>query len=209
MLRETCATHILIGRLDFSRLDVLPTHKVHGIVEQQVAFGLTLAHQQHRILIGLMLTGEPVVVHIIQNIHVMDENGCLFHKEVLCLLQSPTRFQQFTGFVAETNQWRVVLLFDIIYDLLCKMMDIDYKPVIALSLQLTDVPFQQRFAPHWHQRFGHSVCQRFQSCAKASSQYHCLSHFASSIWLIPCSRWQIRTSMPNFSWICSARCWAE
>ena len=72
MLRETCATHILIGRLDFARLDILPTHEVHGIVEQQVALGLALAHQQHSILIGLMLTRKPVIVHIIQDVHVVN-----------------------------------------------------------------------------------------------------------------------------------------
>lgn len=36
-----------------------------------------------------------------------------------------------------------------------------------------------------------------------------LSYLGFSVWLMCCSRWQMRTSMPNFSWRCSARCWAE
>ena len=209
MLREPCATHILIGRLDFARLDVLPAHEVHGIVEEQVALGLALADQQYGILVRLMLTGEPAVIDIVEDIDIMDEDGLLVAEEVLGVFQSPTRLEQLARLVAEMHQRSIVLLRHIVADLLGEVVDVDDETVVALGLQLTDVPFQQGLATHWNERFGHGVRQRFQSCAKACSQNHCLFHFASNICVMFCSRWQMRTSMPKRSWICSAKCWAE
>ena len=34
------------------------------------------------------------------------------------------------------------------------------------------------------------------------------AYLRARVWVMPCSRWQMRTSMPNLSCRCSARCWA-
>ena len=134
MLRESCATHILIGRLDFARLDVLPAHEVHGIVEEQVALGLALADQQHGILVRLMLTGEPVVIDIVEDIDIMDEDGLRIAEKVLGVFQSSTRLEQLACLVAEMHQRSIVLLRHIVTDLLGKVVDVDDEAVVALSL---------------------------------------------------------------------------
>ena len=35
-----------------------------------------------------------------------------------------------------------------------------------------------------------------------------VAYLRTRVWVMPCSRWQMRTSMPNLSCRCSARCWA-
>ena len=163
-----------------------------------------------------MLAGKPVIVDIVENIDIMDENGRLVGKQRLRLLQPSTRLQESVGLIAEAHQRSIVLTADVVDNLLGKVMDIDDEVVVALRHQLADVPLQQRLATNGHQRLGHGVGEWFQSGAETGSENHGLLHRGEWLvvrgertWLIPCSRWQMRTSMPNFSWICSARCWAE
>ena len=180
MLRESRTADVLIRRLDFPRLNVLPTHQPHGIVEQQVAFRLPAAHQQHGILVSLVLSRKPAVVHIVEYVDIVNQHGFIVYKQRGSLLQSPTRFEQCLRLVAEMHQRGIVLLAHIIHNLLGKMVDVHHKAVIALRLQLSDVQVQQRTAPHWHQRLGHGVRQRFQSGSKPRCQYHCLFHIVIS-----------------------------
>ena len=156
-----------------------------------------------------MLTGEPTIVHIVEDIDIMEQDGRLVAEQRLGLLQSATGLQQLLGLIAETHQRGIVLPGDIVTDLLSEVMDIDDKAVVALRLQLTDVPLEEGLASYWHQRLGHRVGQGLQAGAQTCRENHCLFHTAGSVWVIPCSRWQMRTSIPNFSWICSAKCWAE
>ena len=156
-----------------------------------------------------MLTGEPTIVHIVKDIDIMEQDGRLVAEQRLGFLQSATGLQQLLGLIAETHQRGIVLPGDIVTDLLSEVMDIDDKAVVALRLQLTDVPLEQRLATNRHQGLGHRVGQGLQSSAQTCRENHSLFHTAGSVWVIPCSRWQMRTSIPNFSWICSAKCWAE
>ena len=101
----------LVGALHLSRVDVHPSHQSHGFIEQQIALGLPATHQQHGILVGQVLTGKPVVVHIVEDIHIMYQDGFVVAKQVLCLFQSPTRFQQLFRLVANQDlrgEWREV-----------------------------------------------------------------------------------------------------
>ena len=209
MLRKPCTTYIFVRTLHLARLDILPTHESHGIVEEQVALGLALADQQDGIFVSLMLTGKPTVVYIVEDVDIMQQDRRLVTEQRLGLLQSTTGLQQLVGLVTETNQRGIVLPSDIVDNLLSKMVDIDDEAVVALRLQLADVPLQQGLATYRHQCLGHRVSQGLQSGAQSCSENHGLLHTAGSVWVIPCSRWQMRTSIPNFSWICSAKCWAE
>ena len=74
VLREACATHLLVRALYLARLNVLPSHEAHGVVEQQIALGLALADQQHGILRGQVLARKPVVVHVIKDIYIVNKN---------------------------------------------------------------------------------------------------------------------------------------
>ena len=60
------------GAAYFACLPINPAHQPHAVVEKQIAFGLTLTNQKHGILIGLVLVGKPVVVHIVEYIHIMN-----------------------------------------------------------------------------------------------------------------------------------------
>ena len=157
-----CLTEPREGRLHLTRLTVDPSHESHGTVKQQVALGLTTAHQQHGILFGLMLTAEPVVVDIIEDIDIVQQDGFVITEQVLRLLQSTTGLKQCLRLVAELHEGCIVLLGDIVDNLLGEMVDVDDKAIVALSLQLTDVPLQQGLATHGHQCLGHRVGKRFE-----------------------------------------------
>ena len=50
-----------------------------------------------------MLTAEPVVIDIIQDIDIMYQDGLVVTEQSLCLFQSSTRLQQFGGLVADED----------------------------------------------------------------------------------------------------------
>ena len=109
-----------------------------------------------------MLTAEPVVVDIIEDIDIVQQDGLVITEQVLRLLQSATGFEQCLRLVAELHEGCIVLQGDIVDNLLGEMVDVDDKAVVALSLQLTDVPLQQGLATHGHQCLRHRVCKRFE-----------------------------------------------
>ena len=86
-----------------------------------------------------MLAGKPVIIHIIQNIYVMNKYWGLVVEQRGSLLQCATRLQQLFGLVADVHHRGIVLPGHMVNNLLGKMMDIDDKTAIALRLQLTNV----------------------------------------------------------------------
>ena len=176
MLRESCTTYIFERRLHLAGLDVLPAQQSHGVVEEQVTLGLAAAHQQHGILVVLMLAREPRVVHVVQYVYIVNQDGLVVAEEALRLLQSPTGLQQLRRLVAEVHQRGIVLLGDVVQNLLGKVVDVDHETVVALGLQPADVDIEQRRASDGHQRLGHGVGEGLQAGTEARCQYHRLFH---------------------------------
>ena len=123
-----------------------------------------------------MLTREPIVVNIVEDIYIMNQDGGIVMKQVLCLLQSPTRLQQFGSLIAKLHHRCIVLLSHMIDDLLGKVMNVDYEAVVSLIHQSMDVQVEQRSAANRNQSFGHGVGQGLQTRAQTCRQNHCLSH---------------------------------
>ena len=83
-----------VGALHFASLCVDPPHESHAVVEEQVALGLATADEQHSILVGLVLTAEPLVIYVIEDIDVVDEDGLVVAEQRSGLLESATRVEQ-------------------------------------------------------------------------------------------------------------------
>jgi hypothetical protein len=69
----------------------------------------------------------------------------------------------------------------VISDLLCKVVDIHHKALVALPSQPFNDQIEQWLSPYRHQCLGHRVGKWFQAGSQARREYHRLFHAANSL----------------------------
>ena len=179
MLRQTRAPHILVGTLHLARLHVLPTHQPHGVVEQQLTLRGAAAHQQHSVLVGQVLTREPVVVYVVENVYIVNQYGLVGGEQRCRSLQSPTRLEQLRALVAEVHQRRIGLLAHIVDNLLGEVVDVHNETVVQTrGQQLLHHDVEQGPSTHPDECLRHRVGKRAKPCSKPGGEYHRLFHAA-------------------------------
>ena len=107
----------------------------------------------------------------------MDEDGLGGIEERESLLNATARLEQAVGLIADTDvEAEVIVGFQIIDDLLCKVMHVHYQELITCCLEfLDDVP-EQGLSSYPHQCLRHRVCQRFQPRSQSCGKDHRLLH---------------------------------
>ena len=141
------------------------------IVEEKVTLGLTVRYKEGRCIGSESFVVEGEEVCIGQNINVMNENGGVIGEEAGGFLQSSTCLQKHVCLIAELNvDAEMMVGLDKVDDLPCKMMDIDDDVVNTNRFEPLDEDLHEGLSTDRHHCFGHSVGERFETCAKSGSE---------------------------------------
>ena len=169
---KACCIQVWIRTSHLPRFHVRPTVQSHLFIEEQIPFGLALADQKSSGIPTSLLV-KRTDVHIAKDIHIMDEDRAIRIKERQCFLDATTRFQQAFPFIRDTDiHSEVLILFEVIDNLLCKMVDVDDDPFKTRCLQIEHNTLEQRLAPYPPQCFRHGVGKRLQARAQSGSKDH-------------------------------------
>ena len=186
-------------------------------IHPEIALRLALAHEQGGIISGTIVEGTQV--GIAEDIDVMHEHRTVGIEEGCRLAQSASRLEQHVALVRHQELHSLYGLgVQVVDDLVGEVVHVDHSPTETGIVEPPRHMTQERLIAHGHQCLGHGVGERPQAGTESGGENHGLSHhccfvlslpMAGSMLWISRSRWQMRTSTPNFAWICSARCCAE
>ena len=124
-----------------------------------------------------MLASQPVVVDVVQDVHIVNQHRLRGVEQRRRLLQRATRLQQPVALVADAHVDAVAVLSRyVLFNLVCQMMHVHHQSPVALAAQSRRQPVQQRLPAHADQRLRRVVGQRLQSGAHAGSKNHGLFH---------------------------------
>ena len=111
-----------------------------------------------------MAAAQPVEVHVVENVYVVNQYRLVGVEQCLRLLQGATRLEQLLRLVRYTDvDTEVVVCGQVVHNLLCKVVDVHHDALIASRPQLHHHVPEQGLSPHPDQRLGHTVGQRFQT----------------------------------------------
>lgn len=183
----------------FAGLDVFPTDKAMGIVEDKIAGGVAMADKQKGLLTAPSQEGvvELCEVGIVEDVDVVDEDRLGEVEEVGCMTDGTTRVKKFSTFI--TNQQFQLFVLCTLYFVLCtlyfvpctlylvhlhevdnlvsKMVDVDDDACEASRGKMFYLVLQQWLSTYGHEGFRHRVSEGLESCAEAGSEDECLFHF--------------------------------
>ena len=188
----------------FTRFDVGPSHKLHVVIEEQVALGLTPTDKQYSIdstttigfftLHSSLFTSpfgfftsrsnlvELAQIDIAKNIYIVNEYRSSGIEQWCSLLDAASGFEQSGSFVRYADiEPEVIIVFKIVDYLLGKVMHVDYNTVNASRSKIHDDALNERLTPYPHQSFRHCVGERFKACAQSSRENHCLHHIFKDV----------------------------
>lgn len=93
-----------VGTLYFARLYIGPSHQAHSVIEEEITFGLSLAHYQTRRKgSSFSLLIELLQVYVTQYVDIMYKDWLGRIEEHPSLFDATSRFQQFASLVTDAD----------------------------------------------------------------------------------------------------------
>ena len=171
------------GGADFPGLLVRPSVQAEVIVEEEVARGRALAHEEGGFSPApTVRVDEGAEVGVGQDVGVVHQERLVPVQEGAGVEDASAGVQQEGALVADVDvQPEVPVGVEEVDDLLPTVVDVDGDVPEAGILQLQDDPLEEWDAGHGHQGFGHLVGEGAEACAQPCGKYqgfHC-----STIWL--------------------------
>ena len=113
-------------------------------------------------------------VDIAEYVNIVDKDGQVGVKELLCVADASARVEQMLRLVGNTHVKTKVMCLEIVNDLTGKVVHIDHRTTASRLLQPLRHMGEQRFTAHRNKCLGHGVGERLEPGAEPGCKYHCL-----------------------------------
>ena len=166
------------GGADFPGLLVCPPVQAEGVVEEEVARGRALAHEEGGFSPApTVRVDEGTEVGVGQDVGIVHQERLVPVQEAPGVEDASAGVQQEGALVADVDvQPEVLVGVEEVDNLLPTVVDVDGDVPEAGILQFQDNPLEERDAGHGHQGFGHLVGEGAEACAQPCGKYqgfHC------------------------------------